>query len=655
MDDLDLMPPALPGEERKKPGFFRKFFFKEEPEKERQEQPDELIDIRRKLGLDEEQEMSFQPPPVIREPEGPERFLKDIEPAPKPQEVHIQDWESDEQLPKAAEVSDWTADTVKEEATPSGWASEEAPAHHEAVEQHFEEHGKAAQQVLQKVEQQTKSLTVPDWTIQEKEVHPHQYFILRNGHPVRSLKELIDAVGYISDVTFDHHVTEHRNDFANWIEHVIRNPELAQEVRRAKDRAAIQQVLESHRDQAMKEYEQRHRKLKTLAAKHQQAAKQLQAAEGKLKTIKQRVDQRAKELSDHTQLTSKLIKSSLDTELERRIGEERKALSEERAQLERERSEFEKEAAEHKRRIADLDQLQRTAEERERKATEAEAKAQEQRTQLAQERAEAAPLLAEAAKLRKDFEQAKKARMQTDQNLKEIAKRETELARQEETLRQRERKLTNDLTKLHEQQEKFAALKKEHEEREAKVREREVEARKVAAEATKRMDAALDAERRSTASLKEQTKKLDALRKQIEKSLASVLKNKQKMQSAVQLRKHLEEQILAVKQEVANERKAMEAEAYKSYVESRAQRTPIGQPPSPEADDVLLVKDTGMYHKIEQARAALSRKDLGTAKRLYNELREEFSSMAPDAPERSSLYTSIRELYDDIHLALLEQ
>jgi hypothetical protein len=64
-------------------------------------------------------------------------------------------------------------------------------------------------------------------------------------------------------------------------------------------------------------------------------------------------------------------------------------------------------------------------------------------------------------------------------------------------------------------------------------------------------------------------------------------------------------------------------------------------------------KQLPIYQKIAECRMALERKDLQSARVLYNELREEFQKVKVDATERSALYTSIRELYDDIHLMML--
>ena len=61
----------------------------------------------------------------------------------------------------------------------------------------------------------------------------------------------------------------------------------------------------------------------------------------------------------------------------------------------------------------------------------------------------------------------------------------------------------------------------------------------------------------------------------------------------------------------------------------------------------------GVFIDQEECRHALERNDISSAKQLYAELRDEFSKLKIDAAEKNAVYNSIRELYDDIHLAML--
>jgi len=58
----------------------------------------------------------------------------------------------------------------------------------------------------------------------------HQRFHFRDGNSAGSLDELRDYLEHISYQEFYHHVNTEKNDFANWILHVIKNEELANDL-----------------------------------------------------------------------------------------------------------------------------------------------------------------------------------------------------------------------------------------------------------------------------------------------------------------------------------------------------------------------------------------------------------------------------------------
>lgn len=84
-----------------------------------------------------------------------------------------------------------------------------------------------------------------------REVEPEKAFIFHNGHVVRSLEELSRTIKDISEDVFKHHVTEDRNDFGNWIEHVLKDTTLATAVRQANDRKLIIGIID-HRIKELK-------------------------------------------------------------------------------------------------------------------------------------------------------------------------------------------------------------------------------------------------------------------------------------------------------------------------------------------------------------------------------------------------------------------
>jgi hypothetical protein len=70
----------------------------------------------------------------------------------------------------------------------------------------------------------------------EKVIHPQHYFHLRNGKSLKTLDELYHAISQMSDDEFKHHVNPSKNDFANWIAHILERQELASQLFRIKSK-----------------------------------------------------------------------------------------------------------------------------------------------------------------------------------------------------------------------------------------------------------------------------------------------------------------------------------------------------------------------------------------------------------------------------------
>jgi len=63
---------------------------------------------------------------------------------------------------------------------------------------------------------------------------PEKCFWVHYGPVLKDLRELRDALHrQISDAQFAHHVGPERNDFANWVDHVLMEKPCARELRRA--------------------------------------------------------------------------------------------------------------------------------------------------------------------------------------------------------------------------------------------------------------------------------------------------------------------------------------------------------------------------------------------------------------------------------------
>lgn len=61
-----------------------------------------------------------------------------------------------------------------------------------------------------------------------------QCFWVTDGRVLTNLVELRDALASMTDDVFMYHVTKERNDFADWIEYVLQDAELASTFRKSK-------------------------------------------------------------------------------------------------------------------------------------------------------------------------------------------------------------------------------------------------------------------------------------------------------------------------------------------------------------------------------------------------------------------------------------
>lgn len=62
-----------------------------------------------------------------------------------------------------------------------------------------------------------------------------QCFWVTDGSIIANLAELRDLLGAITNEVFKHHVTKEKNDFADWVEFVLGDRELAQALRKIRE------------------------------------------------------------------------------------------------------------------------------------------------------------------------------------------------------------------------------------------------------------------------------------------------------------------------------------------------------------------------------------------------------------------------------------
>lgn len=75
---------------------------------------------------------------------------------------------------------------------------------------------------------------------------PERCFWVNFGPVLKDLRELRDAMTFgITDAQFAYHVNASRNDFAAWVESVLRDPTGARALRRTRTRKAFLRALEA--------------------------------------------------------------------------------------------------------------------------------------------------------------------------------------------------------------------------------------------------------------------------------------------------------------------------------------------------------------------------------------------------------------------------
>ena len=70
----------------------------------------------------------------------------------------------------------------------------------------------------------------------------HSFKLYKTGIEIKSVQELADALEIMSDESYNHHVTDTRNDFATWVKEVLHDDELSARLKSAKDRGQAYQA-----------------------------------------------------------------------------------------------------------------------------------------------------------------------------------------------------------------------------------------------------------------------------------------------------------------------------------------------------------------------------------------------------------------------------
>ncbi|MEM2144077.1 MAG: hypothetical protein QW279_01845 [Candidatus Jordarchaeaceae archaeon] len=70
------------------------------------------------------------------------------------------------------------------------------------------------------------------------DVPPDKIFYVFKGPTLRNMEQLAQALEKMSDEQFNHHRSDSKNDFYNWVSQVIGDKKLADDLTKAKTKAA---------------------------------------------------------------------------------------------------------------------------------------------------------------------------------------------------------------------------------------------------------------------------------------------------------------------------------------------------------------------------------------------------------------------------------
>ncbi len=71
------------------------------------------------------------------------------------------------------------------------------------------------------------------------DVNPKHNFWVCDGNILKNIKEIPSALKKMKKNVFKHHVNKEKNDFANWINDIIKDTKLAKELYKIKDKKKI--------------------------------------------------------------------------------------------------------------------------------------------------------------------------------------------------------------------------------------------------------------------------------------------------------------------------------------------------------------------------------------------------------------------------------
>jgi hypothetical protein len=159
-------------------------------------------------------------------------------------------------------------------------------------------------------------------------------------------------------------------------------------------------------------------------------------------------------------------------------------------------------------------------------------------------------------------------------------------------------------------------------------------------------------------------KKLPMMRKDYEKlsekmnELYETLKDLTKKEAEL---RELENKIEINNQALARAQQRLEEtelrikeKGFSQYLETELREQPLVNPKLEEEQEITRASNLEIYSLIDECKAKVREKNLSEAKKLYMKVREAYNTISIKGTEKDLLYTAVRELYDDIKLAEME-
>lgn len=85
-----------------------------------------------------------------------------------------------------------------------------------------------------------------------KELAPEQFFYSSDGKILKNVRDLVRALKKIDKDSFNHHVSDERNDFSNWINDIIRDRKLAERIRDVRNPKEMAKIIDDNQNEKKK-------------------------------------------------------------------------------------------------------------------------------------------------------------------------------------------------------------------------------------------------------------------------------------------------------------------------------------------------------------------------------------------------------------------